>query len=75
MSKENEKDNISFLTVQDVSKRLSKSASIVYTLLNYEKLPSIKIGGRIVVKEEALNEWIKKNVNPNEENKQEGGKK
>ena len=57
-----EKDVDSLLSVSEVSKKIGLSPSIVYTVLNYEKMPHVKIGGRIVVKESELNDWAKKNV-------------
>ena len=55
------KKNESFLTVKDVSEKLNLSPSIVYTILNYDRLDCEKIGGRIIVKSEVFNEWVKRN--------------
>ena len=75
MSKENVKEKDVFLTVKDVSKKIGLSPSVIYTVLNYEKIPHMKIGGRIVIKENDLKEWEGRNISSSRVMKQEGGKK
>jgi excisionase family DNA binding protein len=56
------KKNETFLTVKDASKMLNLSQSVIYTVLQYEKLDSERIGGRIVINKDELKKWSERNV-------------
>ena len=52
---QNEKE--SFLTVKEASQRLGMPQTKVYTILHYDRLKHETIGGRIVIREDTLNEY------------------
>jgi excisionase family DNA binding protein len=56
------------LTVKEASTITKINTSVLYAVTQYEHLPHETIGGRIVIYEEALNEWMKNN-------QKRGGKK
>jgi excisionase family DNA binding protein len=51
--------NKKYLTVKEVSKVLSVSISTVGKYINEGKIESLKLGGRILIPEPALNEFMK----------------
>jgi excisionase family DNA binding protein len=61
------KKNDTFLSVKDASKMHKLSQSVIYTVLQYEKLDSERIGGRIVINKEELKKWSERNVKPSVE--------
>jgi len=66
-------ENETLLTVKELSKRANISASTIYSILHYDRLPFETIGERIVVKESVYNEWAKANIK--EPNKKKKGSK
>jgi excisionase family DNA binding protein len=50
------------LTVKDASKITRLNSSVLYAILQYEHLPHEMIGGRIIIYEDALREWMKNNL-------------
>jgi excisionase family DNA binding protein len=54
---------MNFYTVKEVWEDvLDKKVSLptIYSLIRKKRIPSIKIGGRIFVREEAFHNWVKK---------------
>lgn len=49
---------IQMLTVKDLQTKLSVGRDIAYALMHNKSFPSIKIGGRYFVEEEALQHWL-----------------
>lgn len=47
------------LTVGDLRKRMGVGRDCAYALMHSTAFPSMKIGGRYYVSEEALEKWIK----------------
>jgi predicted DNA-binding transcriptional regulator AlpA len=60
-------NNETLLTIKQISKDIGLSQAVLYNVLKYEKLPSDLIGGRIVIREGAYQEWKKRNINFNDE--------
>ena len=50
------------LTVKEASKKANINQSIIYTVMNYDRLDCEKIGERTFIKEDVLEDWIKKNI-------------
>lgn len=48
------------LTVKEVSSILRIGKNQAYSLMNSEAFPSFRIGNRLLVDEDALNDWIVK---------------
>ena len=62
---QNEKE--SFLTVKEASQRLGMPQTKVYTILHFDRLEHETIGGRIVIRENTLNEYQQRlNTKPRE---------
>ena len=55
----NEKKN---LTVEETMKYLGVSRSTIYELVNSKGFPSFRIGKKILVNVDALQEWIDQNI-------------
>jgi excisionase family DNA binding protein len=53
-----------FLTVKDVCKKLNVSQSVIYTVVNFDRLETERLGGRIVIREEVFKKWAEKNAKP-----------
>lgn len=51
---------MNLLTVQETQSLLKMGRDKTYALMRSKGFPSIKIGGRFFVEEEALAEWLKK---------------
>ena len=51
---------MNLLTVQETQSLLRTGRDKTYALMHSKGFPSIKIGGRYFVEEEALVEWLKK---------------
>jgi excisionase family DNA binding protein len=49
-------------SVKDISQQLSMSASNVYKLVSQENIPYIRVGGKILFDQTAINKWIKVNT-------------
>ena len=49
------------LSVKELQKRLNVSRDLAYSLMHAKGFPSIKIGCRYFVTEEALVKWLTKN--------------
>ena len=49
-----------YLTIEDVSKVTTLAKSTLYSYVHYRTIPFIKIGGRIVFEEGAIQKWINK---------------
>ena len=49
-------------SVNDISQQLSMSASNVYKLVSQENIPYIRVGGKILFDQTAINKWIKVNT-------------
>jgi excisionase family DNA binding protein len=60
------------LTVSDVAKILQLSVSTIYKHTESQKIPSIKVGNRIRVMEEELNNYILSCQNKGTQKKKEG---
>ena len=65
------KDDSSFLTVKEVSKQINLNPSTIYTILHFDRLEYETIGGRIVIRQEKLDEWQKSNIKTNEKDVKE----
>lgn len=50
------------LTVEETMKYLGISRSTIYELVNSKGFPSFRIGKKILVNVDALEEWIKANI-------------
>ena len=53
--------DIIMYTVEDISNIFKCSVRLAYDIVNLDGFPSMKLGGRILVEKNALNEWIGKN--------------
>jgi len=51
-------DTKTFLTVGEVAQRLNRSEARVYQLLARGVLPSCRVGGRILIPNEAWKAWL-----------------
>ena len=51
-----------YFTVPEVAKTLRISKSTVYTLVHQRKIGHIKLGGRVVFKEEHVRKYAESNV-------------
>jgi excisionase family DNA binding protein len=47
-----------YLTIRDVSHITTLAKSTLYSYVHYQAIPFIKIGGRIVFEEGAVQKWI-----------------
>lgn len=52
-----------YLTVNEVAKNIGISDKLIYKLINKNEFPHIKIGGRILIHEPTLNNWLSKKIN------------
>ncbi|HCT92343.1 MAG TPA: hypothetical protein DF613_13345 [Lachnospiraceae bacterium] len=50
--------NKNLLTIEDICRELGIGRSTAYKLLKKKKIPSCRIGARLVVKKEALKRYI-----------------
>ena len=48
------------LTIQDVSNVTTLAKSTLYSYVHYRTIPFIKLGGRIVFENSAIQKWINK---------------
>ena len=55
---QNEKE--SFITVKEAGQRLGMPQTKVYTILHFDRLEHETIGGRIVIREKTLNEYLQR---------------
>jgi len=55
---QNEKE--SFMTVKEAGQRLGMPQTKVYTILHSDRLEHETIGGRIVIREKTLNEYLQR---------------
>ena len=55
---QNEKE--SFITVKEAGQRLGMPQTKVYTILHLDRLEYETIGGRIVIREKTLNEYLQR---------------
>lgn len=49
------------LTIKEVSEILKTSTSTLYRWVHKKEIPFVKIGGKLLFKEDTLDEFIKKN--------------
>ena len=47
-----------YLSIFEASKYLTLARSTIYTYIHYQKIPFMKIGGRIVFEETVLDKWM-----------------
>jgi excisionase family DNA binding protein len=52
--------NDKLLNVKEISEYLNVSKSSVYNYIKDESIPSIKLNGRLLFSQDAINSWIKK---------------
>jgi len=69
----NQKSNL--LTVKEAAGKANLNQSVIYTILNYDRLECEKIGERTFIKEDVLESWIKKNVKSTSKKNKELDKK
>jgi excisionase family DNA binding protein len=50
-------------SVKEISQQLSMSASNIYKLVSQDSIPYIRVGGKILFDQTAINKWIKANTN------------
>lgn len=51
------------LTVKQTQEKLQLSHNTMYKLLHTADFPTIRIGRKILIPEDSLNQWIKENTN------------
>ena len=50
------------LTVKEASQKANLNQSVIYTILNYDRLECEKIGKHTFIFDDVLEEWIKNNI-------------
>jgi excisionase family DNA binding protein len=53
--------NDKLLNVKEISEYLNVSKSSVYNYIKDESIPSIKLNGRLLFSQDAINSWIESN--------------
>jgi excisionase family DNA binding protein len=53
------------LEMEDVSKRLNIAKSTLYNHVKNDAMPFIKIGGKLLFSEKAIDEWVLANTHNN----------